>query len=157
MANTAEKTPYKVVDSKKEMLPGPSVIALCVEHSELTEQYSVEKILATIAKEMTIPNTDVVQFGNTVFITHISEDGRKATGRTFNVDTAKNFVANGEEFIRHLDKLGVENYSSVYKGDTYDAAFKTWNRRQKRSGSEISVYKKGEESYVFIKVGDEVS
>lgn len=156
MPNLAEEAPRAVVDSNKEILPGPSVIALAVEHSKLQGKYPKEKILAAIAKETTMPNTDVVQFGNTVFITHISADYSKSYGRAFNVDTAQNFVANGDEFVRHLNRLGVERFFAEYEGDTFDSAFKAWYRRQKKSGTEVNVLKKGGKSYAFIKVGDKV-
>ena len=158
MPNLAKEAPSKIVDSTKEVLPGPSVIALSVEHSDLVDKYPKEKILAAIAKETTLPNTDLVQFGNSVFITHISADGSKSYGRAFNVDTAQNFVANGDEFVRHLNRLGVERYFTKYQGDTFDAAFKAWYRRQKRSGREINVRQNPEsgEKYAFIKIGDKV-
>lgn len=159
MPNLAKEAPSKIVDSTKEVLPGPSVIALSVEHSDLIDKYPREKILAVIAKETTMPNTDVVQFGNTVFITHVNEDGSKSWGRAFNVDTAQNFVANGYDFIRHLRSLGIERYFAAYDGDVFDSAFRAWHKRQHTLGVKINVQKKpkANKSYAFIELEREKS
>jgi len=152
----------KVVDSRKQKLPGPNVIALSVE--ELAPKHLRDKIMAMIAKETTIPNTDMVQFGNTVFITHVKEDMEKSWGRAFNVDTAKNFVANGFRFFTHLQDMGVKRYVTSYQGDIYDAAVKVWKKRadtqeveDENDRTEIIMgkAKKKGETVVFIRLGSE--
>ena len=117
----------KVVNSRKQKLPGPNIIAMSIE--ELVKDVPKDKALAAIAKETTMPNTDVVQFGNTVFITHVNEEKSKSWGRAFNVDTAKNFVANGFRFFTHLQEMGIKRYISNYEGTIYDPAVEVWKRR----------------------------
>lgn len=151
-----------VVDSREQKLRGPDVIVLSVE--ELAPEHLRDKILAMIAKESTLPDTDMVQFGNTVFITHIKKDKTKAWGRAFNVDTAKNFVANGFRFFTHLQDMGVKRYVTSYQGDTYDAAVKVWKKRadtqevdNEADRTEIIMgkAKKKGETVVFIRLGKE--
>ena len=61
-----------VVNSREQKLRGTDIITISV--SDMTPPEMQAKVMAMIAKETTIPNTDMVQFGNTVFITHIKED-----------------------------------------------------------------------------------
>lgn len=152
----------KVVDSRKQRLPGPNVIAMAVE--ELVKDQPKDKVLAAIAKETTLPNTDIIQFGNTVFITHISEDLSKSWGRAFNVDTARNFVTNGLRFFTHLQDMGVRRYMSNYEGKVYDSAVDAWIKRAdsqevEGGGTRTSIRKAYEkesnETFVFIIIGSE--
>lgn len=152
-----------VVDSKEQKLRGTDVIALSVR--DMTPPEMQAKVMAMIAKETTIPNTNMVQFGNTVFITHIKEDKSKSWGRAFNVDTAKNFISNGFRFFTHLQDMGVKRYVTNYQGDTYDSAVKAWKKRaetietedEETGRTEIIMGKAKEkgETVVFIKLGTE--
>ena len=115
-----------VVDSKKKKLGISDIILLSVE--ELTTPELRPKMLALIAKESSLPSADVVQFGNTVFLTHINEDNSKSIGRAFNVDTARNFVRNGLRFGAYMQDKGVDKYVTMYEGDVYDSVAKAWKK-----------------------------
>ena len=151
-----------VVNSREQKLRGTDIITISV--SDMTPPEMQAKVMAMIAKETTIPNTDMVQFGNTVFITHIKEGMEKSWGRAFNVDTAKNFVANGFRFFTHLQEMGVKRYVTSYQGDTYDAAVKVWKKRADTQEVEdesdrteviMGKAKKKGETVVFIRLGKE--
>lgn len=152
----------KVVDSRKQKLPGPNVVAMAIE--ELVKDVPKDKALAAIAKETTMPNTDVVQFGNTVFITHFNDNMSKSWGRAFNVDTARNFVSNGFRFFTHLQDMGVKHYVSSYKGTVYDSAVLAWKKRadsqevdneEDRTMIQKGFAKSKGETVIFIKLGTE--
>lgn len=143
-----------VIDSKEEPLPAPTIISTVVGELDL-DGVSPTAAMASIAKEMTMENVDMVQIGNTVFLGHRGSGKNKDLmwGRAFNVDTAQNFVANGLKYFTHMQRNGIKRYVSDYDGDVYDSAFKTWKRYTDRCDSEIAVGRKedgGSRAYVTL-------
>ena len=143
-----------VVDSKKRPLPAPTVITTVVKELDLGG-VPPDAALASIAKEMTMEDVDMVQVGNTVFLGHRGKGENKDLmwGRAFNIDTAQNFIANGLKYFTHMQRIGVKRYVSDYDGDVYDSAFKTWKRYTDKGDSEIAVGRKadgGSRAYVTL-------
>jgi len=154
----------QVVDSTQEQLPGPVVIAMAIDQLQEQEGLPKEAMMLAIAKETTMDNTDVVQIGNTVYITHTKEGGEYGVGRAFNMDTAQNFVANGFEFCTYLPNKGMKQYITYYRGEIYDRAFDAFKRRADRqevkrgnTRTEFTIRKtpKSEQTVVVINFGTE--
>ena len=84
----------KVIDSKQELVPEPTIIVLSVD--QINTKYPLATALAIIAKEGSMPSADIRQFGNTVFLSHrgSGENQNKMVGRAFNIDTARNYISN---------------------------------------------------------------
>ena len=80
--------------------------------------------LISIIKELELPRSEAVQFGNTVFITHYSEDGKSAVMRALNIDSAANYMKNGELYTRRLIKQGVRYFMTIYKTESFGIPFK---------------------------------
>lgn len=118
-----------VIDSKETQLEPAQIIMKFAENYNSTG-YPAEVVTAAIMKEITMPNVDLVQFGNTAFIGHRGKGKNKDLmwGRGLTVDTAQNFIAAGLKYFTYLQKLGVKRYVSDYDGPVYDSAFKTWKR-----------------------------
>lgn len=143
-----------VIDSKEEPLPAPTIISTVIGELDL-DGVSPTAAMASIAKEMTMENVDMVQIGNTVFLGHrgSGKDKDLMWGRAFNVDTAQNFIANGLKYFTHMQRNGIKRYVSDYDGDVYDSAFKTWKRYTDKGDSEIAVGRKedgGSRAYVTL-------
>ena len=103
----------QTVDSNQKLLDTPSIITMAAD--QLGNMYKGSKlplqtILATIAKETSLPDADVVQVGNTVFIGHIGKGKNKTKmhGRPLNVDTGKNFIRNMLKYGGYLQKQGIK-------------------------------------------------
>ena len=97
----------QIVNSKERLLEGPVILGMAASNDkQTTDQYSPDQYLAFLASEMTIPGTDAVQIGNTVFIGHKGKgkNKRKMVGRAFNVDTGRNFNLNGFKYFTYLQK-----------------------------------------------------
>ena len=145
----------KIVDSKDTQLEPPQVIMSFLKSYNSTG-HSPEVVSVAILKEITMPDTDLVQFGNTVFIGHRGKGEKKNMmwGRAFNVDTAQNFIANGLKYFTHLQELGITKYRTQYDGDTYDSAFKAWKRYVDKGDSSLAVglYSNGT-SRVYVSLG----
>lgn len=110
------------VDSKKEQLSIPEIITQAVYNTPVEGVPPYAAVLA-IVKEGTLPDTEVKQYGNTVFITHFSGDKDLAVGRALNIDTANNFIYNGEDYFRDLVKGGTTKFVAQFDQVSFARAF----------------------------------
>lgn len=116
------------VDSKKDQLSIPEIITQAVYNNPPKDVPPYAAILS-IVKEGTLPNTEVKQYGNTVFITHFGEDKDLAVGRALNIDTAKNFIINGEEYFRDLVRGGTRKFVAQFDQRSFATAFMAFKRK----------------------------
>jgi hypothetical protein len=116
------------VDSKKDQLSVPEIITQAVYNLPIEGVPPYAAILS-IVKEGTLPNTEVKQYGNTVFITHFDEERDLAVGRALNIDTAKNFILNGEEYFRDLVRGGTKKFVAQFDQKSFATAFLAFKRK----------------------------
>ena len=116
------------VDSKKDKLSIPEIITQAVYNNPPEGVPPYAAILA-IVKEGTMPNTEVKEYGNTVFITHFNESKDLAVGRALNIDTAKNFILNGEEYFRDLVRGGTKKFVAQFDQKSFATAFLAFKRK----------------------------
>lgn len=129
----------RVVNSDKEELPPASIIAIYVDGTDKRGR-STHEILMMIAKEGSLENADMVQFGNTVFLGHTGTTSTtKMIGRAFNVDTARNFVANGLKYIRYLQDKGITHYATQISDDTLLGALKIAKKKLEARDSTVRI------------------
>jgi hypothetical protein len=100
-----------VVDSKEQFLSAPEIIMRFAQDFNDTG-YPLQNVLAAIAQELSMPGTDQVQIGNTVFVGHTGEGEHKNVmeGSALNVDSGRNFVRNGLKYIAYLQNKGIRYY-----------------------------------------------
>jgi len=115
------------IDSKEEQLSIPEVVIRAVTNSD--SDLPLQTILVAFVKEASMPNTDVDIYGNTVFITHYDKTKTKAVGRALNIDIARNFIVNGEEYMRELYKRGVRRFSTWFTLQSFAMAFQGFKRK----------------------------
>ena len=146
----------RVVNSNKEELPPASIIAMHVDGTDKRGR-STHEILMMIAKEGTLENADMVQFGNTVFLGHTGTTSTtKMIGRAFNVDTAKNFVANGLEYIRYLQDKGITHYATQISDDKLLGVFKIVKKKLEARDSEVRILPTASGGHaMFVNLGRE--
>ena len=116
------------VDSKKDQLSIPEIITQAV-YNNPPEGVPPYAAILSIIKEGTLPNSEVKQYGNTVFITHFSEDRDLAVGRALNIDAAKNFIINGEEYFRDLVRGGTKKFVAQFDQKSFATAFMAFKRK----------------------------
>ena len=116
----------KIVDSNENLLSTPEIITLSA--SENTTLPLATTLMA-IVKEGSMPNTEVKQYGNTVFITHFSKDRDLAVGRALNIDSARNFIDNGAEYFADLVRNGTTKFVAQFKQKSFALAFKALQKR----------------------------
>lgn len=119
----------KVFDSNKTKLTMQDIIIRRVYAEKEKLPMPPDQMIILIVKELEMPRSEAITFGNTVFISHYSEDQTGAFVRMLNVDTANNLEKNCELFYRHIKHRGVKNFVSQYD---YRGYTKLFARLQKR-------------------------
>jgi hypothetical protein len=129
----------RVVNSDKEELPPASIIAIYVDGTDKRGR-STQEILMMIAKEGSLENADMTQFGNTVFLGHTGTTSTtKMIGRALNVDTARNFVANVLEYVRYLQDKGITHYATQISDDKLLGVFKIVKKKLEAKDSTVRI------------------
>ena len=143
-----------VVDSKETPLPAPEVIMESIRNYNATP-YPPEVVATSIAQEIAMPSTDMVQIGNTVFLGHRGKGDNKdkMVGRAFNIDTGENFIRNGLMYFDYLQRNGYTRYVTQYDGDIFDSAFQVFKRRAEMRDTQIAMAKKNGKTVVAVKLG----
>lgn len=146
-----------VVDSTKQPLQAPEIMMTAAAELNNTDR-PVGNVIAALAQELAMPNTDQVQIGNTVFIGHRGKGKNKNVmeGRALNLDTAQNFVRNGLKYLAYLQKKGVEYYRTDFDAQEYLSAFQFWYNKVQDTDTEIDVVQLNTGGYrAFIKIGED--
>lgn len=131
----------ETVDSKQRELSAQEIITMSAHQQDLGGVPPAAAILA-VAKESTMPSCDSVKFGNTVFIGHrgSGEKSHIMEGRAFNVDTADNFVKNGIEYAKYLQKTGITRYSTQFSYPAYVSLFRRIIRYIRRTSIDTAMH-----------------
>ena len=128
-----------MVDSKKEVLNTFEIVHAAITDAGDTET-PLQSQLAGVIAELSVPGAKVKQFGNTLFVAHVSSP-REAFVRAFNADTASNFVVNMRDFGTYMyadlgiDKIYIPGLEDPNLGRLLQAVF----ARPTRPGMEYHV------------------
>lgn len=95
------------IDSTKRLLRGPEIIFEYLQKHDTDTEHSPQAKMAAISAEITMDDADVIQFGNTAFISHYGDDN-VVFMRALNVDTARNFIDNTENYVAYAFGRGVK-------------------------------------------------
>lgn len=150
-----------VVDSKEKPLSAPTIIAMSVGGGTLREGVTPQAALISISKELTLESADVLQVGNTVFLAHRGKDKNKNKlhGRAFNIDTARNFIANTIKYLKLLQGKGVTHYSVDFDVGTIEPAVRAIGKSLRGTGVQAYMIKgqKGILNRVLVKFPEKVA
>ena len=86
----------KMADSRKVKLEPAQIIAVALENTD--SKYPPNVAMPAILTELSQPNSDVKQIGNTLF-SLLKGDAGQGFFKAFNADTAPNFVQNSKEYV----------------------------------------------------------
>ncbi len=147
----------QLVNSKEKLLKGPEIVAQSA-YNMPDLKYPKEVVLAAVAAEFTLPRTDLVQIGNTVFVGHVGKgkkNSKKMVGRAFNVDTGRNFIVNGFKYFTYLQQKGITHYTTEFYGPVFLNGFKLFKRRADQQDTEIAIgkYRNTDKYVVFMRLG----
>lgn len=136
----------KIVNSKTKKLELAEIImqslARDVKAEALPKGVSVEAAILSITAEMSMDNTEPIQIGNTVFISHFSKDRKEVAVRALNMDVATNYIQNAVEYGDWLQEQGVERFTT----DFYDENIRqlltaVFKKTVRRSGGGYKIFK----------------
>lgn len=96
-----------IVNSKKKQLEQGEIIVHAVLDAGLKGQKAAIA-MSTVVAELDQPDCYGTVIGNTLFISHVSEDKSNVFLRVINVDNNKNLVRNVEVYIRRAKHNGVK-------------------------------------------------
>lgn len=130
------------VDSSQQLLDPPHIIMQYAQ-GEATE-HPLYVTVVSIAEEMSMPNSEAIQFGNTVFINHYSskedhtdDDEGGAYTRVLNVDTPANLVDNIENYVVYAYRRGIKQVVTLYEADDLTKAIRDVARRVRKNNPHV--------------------
>jgi len=132
-----------IVNSNEKLLSTHEVIATAVVNAHRSGQLGdipVQSALLVIAREGAMPNCDVTQIGNTVFISHFDDSRVEVAFRALNADTARNYVDNIVEYLQRLVSSGVRRMTCDFADPKIMQVIKTITRRPDFSRWGVRVY-----------------
>lgn len=85
----------QMIDSRQKQLNSADIVTIALANTE--SEYPPEVAFPAILSEMSQPDTEVKQIGNTIFVVHTGKDGQ-GFFKALNADTAQNFLSNSKAF-----------------------------------------------------------
>lgn len=132
-----------LVDSKQQMLPVNQIVTIAVDNmnSEFPPDAVIQGITAEYQQKGALP----MRYGNTLFLCH---KGKDKTGffRALNADTARNYVENGNKWVKEAYDIGFDFMVTRFEDPTILNVFKAISRRPPRPnmGYQASKLKDGQ-------------
>ena len=130
----------ETIDSKKNQLTMQEVMIRSIHAQKDQFNIPLEQAFLMLVEELKMENTEAIQFGNTVFVTHYSPESPTCFMYALNVDTAKNFVNNGELYVRRLIDNGYKGFMTAYQNESFGVPFK---QIEKNRLGQVHSYKQG--------------
>lgn len=130
----------ETIDSKKNQLTMQEVMIRSLHAQKDQFDIPLDQAFMMLVEELKMENSEAIQFGNTVFITHYSPESPTCFMYALNVDTAKNFVNNGEMYVRRLINNGYHGFMTSYKQESFGIPFK---QIEKNRLGQVHTYKQG--------------
>lgn len=129
----------KMIDSNKQKLDFAQIATIALENTR--SQYPVKAAMPAILTEVTQPNTDVKQMGNTVFILHEGEDGQ-AFFKALNADTPRNFLQNSRKYVVYAkNELGLDVLVTEFTDPAISTLFHAISKSPPMPGMGFKEYK----------------
>lgn len=134
----------ELVDSAKTLLDPPHIIMQYAQGE--AGEYPAYAIVAGIAHEMSMPNAEAIQFGNTIFINHYTTDDDKEDDddedgvfmRMVNVDTAPNLADNIENYIVYAYRRNIQSLVTLYDDPATTSVIKTVVKRVSKNNPRLN-------------------
>lgn len=114
----------------------------------------MQAAMVGLAEELNMDDAESIQFGNTIFITHYSDEEPLVYMRALNVDTAPNFADSIENYVVYIFGRGIKTIATNYEDEAITSAIKFVQRRMNKNNpnleSKISFEKSGDQTVATI-------
>ena len=129
----------KMADSRKVQLNPAQIIAVALENTD--SKYPANVAMPAILTELSQPNSDVKQIGNTLF-SLLKGDAGQAFFKAFNADTAPNFVKNSKEYVVYAkNDLGMNLLVTEFEDPAISTLFHVIAKNPPMEGMGFKEYK----------------
>lgn len=132
-----------LVDSKQQMLPVNQIVTIAVDN--MNSKFPPDAVIQGITAEYQQKGALPMRYGNTLFLCH---KGKDKTGffRALNADTARNYVENGNKWVKEAYDIGFDFMVTRFEDPTILNVFKAISRRPPRPnmGYQASKLKDGQ-------------
>ena len=138
----------QAVDSKQQKLGITDIIQ--VSGYQQGSPYDLRELTLRIVAELSMPTTDHMVFGNTLFIINKGE-GRNGYMRALNADTAENFLESSKKFADAAYMLGFDSLYTEFEEPAFAQVFRIISRNPPRQdmGYELTDFEDGTYGVTF--------
>ena len=128
-----------MVDSNQRKLNSADIIHIALENTR--SKYPPKVAYPAVLTEMSQPNTDVKQMGNTMFVLHRGE-GDQAFFKALNADVARNFVGNSMKYVVYVKKtFGIKVLVTEFEDPAISTLFELISKNPPMPGMGFKEYK----------------
>lgn len=118
----------QMVDSRQQQLSSEQIIEIAAANTKVGRPMKQVKEMLTI--EFSMPNTWKMQAGNTIFVVHKTTKPGGGFFRALNADTARNFLANSQTFMKAAYQVGFDVVVTQFTDPTILNIFRMIARSQ---------------------------
>ena len=142
-----------LVDSRQQMLDVGAILKIAAENTR--SEYPVEFVYATFVKEVQMPGSKFLRYGNVIYVIHGSEqEPRKGFFRALNADTAENFLQSGFQFVVDAYKAGFDTLVTQFSDQSLINIFRNVAKNPPNPGMGYNVQMlEGGEYQVALQLG----
>lgn len=112
----------QMIDSRKQQLNSADIVTIALHNTQ--SKYPPQVAYPAVLAEMSQPNTQVKQIGNTMFVVHMGDNGQ-GFFKALNADSARNFLENSKAFCIWAKKeLGMNLLVTEFEDPAIEVLFK---------------------------------
>jgi hypothetical protein len=129
----------QMVDSRQHKLNPAEIIVIALENTR--SPYPPKVAMPAVLDEMSQPNTDVKQMGNTMFVLHKGDNGQ-AFFKALNADIPQNFLDNSKKYVVYVKQnLGMNVLVTEFQDPAISTLFHAISRNPPMEGMGFQEYK----------------
>lgn len=134
----------QAVDSKQRKLTLTEIVQ--ISGYQQGAEYDLRQLMLRIVAELSLPETQHMIFGNTLFIINKGE-GRNGYMRALNADTGQNFLESSKRFADAAYMLGYDNLYTEFEEPSFIQIFQIISRNPPRKDMGFELYEMKDGSY----------
>jgi len=127
-----------MVDSRERKLNSAEIVHIALKNTR--SKHSPEVAFPAILTEMSQPNTDVKQIGNTIFILHKGDNGQ-GFFKALNADIASNFLQSSRQYVVYAKKSGMNTLVTDFEDKAISTLFHVIAKNPPMPGMGFKEYK----------------
>ena len=138
----------QMVDSRQNKLNPAEIIVIALENTR--SPYPAKVAMPAILDEMSQPNTDVKQMGNTMFVLHAGDNG-EGFFKALNADIPQNFLDNSRKYVVYAKQnLGMNVLVTEFQDQAISTLFHVISRNPPMDGMGFQEFKTSNGGYRIV-------